>query len=305
MHRTLGRFIRLGATAALFAAGPLYAAGTAVQSERLTYKVMLGGLHIGDALVALDQTESGYTSEMKMTARGVASWVQNFRADIKGQGSFIRNAAANGGIELLPQPAAFNRQWSTGEIASEMTMTFDPLTRDISIDERLFNPLTGAVLAREDMPWNNRREKQKPVPMDLRKNALDPMAAFIAARTQILAQGVTGSTPKTFRVPIYDGTRRYDIVGRTAPARMITINNVERLLMPLTAKVEPVFGFNRQSMKRMEESEGKFLFTPDNRLIPVQLIVGSDMLTSVMNLTADCSEDAAPCDTFGQTAATD
>jgi hypothetical protein len=272
-----------------------------VQSERLTYNVMLGGLHVGDALVSIEQDESGYTTTMKMTARGVASWIQNFRADLKGRGNFVNTAAADGRLEIIPQ--AFIRQWSAGEVASDMTMTFDPQTGEASVEERLFNPLTGEVLKREDMPWNKRREKLKPVPSDLRKNALDPMAAFVAARSQLMAQGLTGTAPKTFRVPIYDGARRYDLVGKTGPVRVVSINGVERRLLPVTAKIEPVFGFNRESEERMRESEGKFLFTPDARFIPVQLIVGNDMFTSVMNLAADCSENAAPCDAFGKQAA--
>ena len=302
MHKTLHGFTTLSAAAALLFCFSLSAAAAPVLSERLTYNVMFGGLHIGDALVALNQSESGYTTEMKMTARGAAAWVQNFSANLKGEGSFLRGPADNGRIEMMPQPAAFARQWSAGEIAADMTMTFDPQTRDANVIERLFNPKTGAALKREDMPWNARRETLKPVPLDMRKNALDPMAAFVSARGQIMAQGVTTSGPKTFRVAIYDGARRYDLVGKTASVRVVNINGIERPLMPVTAKIEPVFGFNRESEGRMRESEGKFLFTPDERFIPVQLIVGNDMFTSVLNLAADCRENAAPCDTFGQTA---
>jgi hypothetical protein len=237
---------------------------------------------------------------MKMTARGMAAWLQNFRADMKGKGTFVETATAGGHTALTPQPAAFVRQWSAGEIAADMTMTFDPATREAQASERLFNPQTGAPLKREDMPWNTRRETLKPVPADLRTNVMDPMAAFVAARTQIMAQGVATGGPKSFRVPIYDGARRYDLVGKTGPVKVVNINGVERKLLPLTAKIQPVFGFNRESEKRMEESEGKFLFTPDERFIPVQLIVGNDMFSGVMNLTADCREMPAACEDFGK-----
>ncbi|MBY0509122.1 MAG: DUF3108 domain-containing protein [Rhodospirillaceae bacterium] len=299
MHRISAGFRTLPMVmAALFLGSALPAsAAPLVQSERLTYNLMLGGLHVGDALVALKQDENGYSTTMKMTARGVASWIQNFRADLKGEGS-IGAAAADGRVEIVPQN--FMRQWSAGEVAADMTMTFNPQTREASVAERMFNPLTGEAIKREDMPWNKRREKLKPVPNDLRKNALDPMAAFVAARSQLMAQGFAGTAPKTFRVPIYDGTRRYDLVGKAGAVRTVSINGVERRLLPVTAKVEPVFGFNRESEERMRESEGKFLFTPDERFIPVQLIVGNDMFTSVMNLAADCSEDTAPCDAFGK-----
>jgi hypothetical protein len=273
-----------------------------VQSERLTYNVMFGGLHIGDALVKLDQTESGYRTELKMTARGVAKWLQNFQSDLRGEGQLIRETGASGRTQIVPQPAAYMRQWSAGDIAADMTMTFDPSTRVVSTTERVFNPTTGGPLNDEDIPWRSRRGKQAPVPADMRKNVFDPIAAFIAVRAQISAQGLASDGPKSFRVPVYDGSRRYDITGKTAAIRTISINGVERRLLPVTAKLEPVFGFSRDAAERMKESEGKLLFTPDERFIPVQVTVGGDTFSGVMNLTADCRENPEPCSTFGQAA---
>ena len=153
--------------AALLIAAPLpVAAG--VQSERLTYKLMVGGLHLGDALVALNETEAGYTTELKMTARGVARWVKNFRTDMKGEGHFAPTTAGVGLPALAPRPGTYIRQWSAGEVAANMTMTFDPATGMARTEERLFNPLTGADIAAEDLPWNsrgrNRDQRRRPVP---------------------------------------------------------------------------------------------------------------------------------------------
>ena len=284
----------IGTALAVYATFPHTLQAAPVQSERLTYELMLGGLHVGDAMISLEQTDRDYSTGIKVTARGVAKMLQNFQADMKGQGHFI---TAPGGNKL--EPVSYKRQWSTDEVANDMTMTFDPQTRVAVVEERLFNPTTGKALTRDELPWS-KGNQSKPVPPDMRTGALDPMAAFVAARAQIMAQGVTTSGPKSFRVPIYDGNKRYDVVGKTAAVRVIAVNGVERSLMPLVARIEPVFGFTRDAEDRMREAEGKFLFTPDERFIPAQLTVTNDLGSAVMNLAADCSTDAAPCDNFGR-----
>ena len=270
--------------------------GPAMQSERLVYSIMVGGLHMGDAMIGLNQTDAGYSTELKMTASGVAKMVKNFRSDMRGEGRF-----AEAGAKLLP--AVYSRQWSTDEVASDMTMKFDPNTGVAVTEERYFNPETSAAIAPEDLPWADKSDKDKPVPPDMRTNVLDPMAAFIAARGQImtnLTQSGAANGPKTFRVPIYDGKRRYDIVGKAEAPRSATINGVGHAVIPVTAKLEPVFGFSRKSQERMKDSEGKFLFSNDSRFIPLQLVVSNELLSGVMNLTADCSQNATACTTFGQ-----
>jgi hypothetical protein len=266
------------------------AAQATEQRERLLFDVMFGGLHVADVVVALDQNGSGYQSSLAMRTRGVAEWFQDFRADMKSEGDVVIAPAA-----ITTVPRLYSRAWSGPEMASEMTMRFDPLSGAIESQERLYNPLTGAVLRPQDMPWGNRRKPIPPVPDHLRAGAIDPIAAFVAARGQILKTG-----QKEVRVPIYDGRRRYDIVSKIGKPRTVTVNDQPRLLTPVTSRVEPVFGFEPDSEERMRSSEARTFFTADERFLPVQLILGNDMFTSVMNLVAECNTDPAPCDTFGR-----
>lgn len=284
------------ALAALVSGAPLLADdahAADMQSERLVYKMMVGGLHIGNSMIGLNQTDAGYTTEMKLTASGLAKWVQNFRSDMKSEGRF-------GGGASKPVPAVYSRQWSNGEIAGDLTMTFDAAGQ-AAVEERYFNPQTDSDIAFDQLPWNDPGEKPRPpAPAHMRKDVLDPMAAFIAARGQLMAKGLSGNKPQTFRVPIYDGRRRYDIVGRAEAPRDVEIGGTVRSVIPVIAKLEPLHGFGRKSQERMTESEGKFLFSNDARFIPLQLVVSNELLSGVMNLAADCSADPVPCDTFGQ-----
>ncbi|MBX7199741.1 MAG: DUF3108 domain-containing protein [Rhodospirillaceae bacterium] len=260
--------------------------------ERLAYELMLGGLHVGDAMVSLDETPTGYKAGLKMAATGALKWVRAMRSSLESEGTF--GQLSSGGT---PQPVAYRKEWVSGEFAETMTMTFDPKTRTATTASRVYNPLTGATIADEDLPWNRDGRKRKPVPDDMRTNVFDPMAAFVAAREQLIAKGVL--TPsvalKNFRVPIYDGSRRYDIVGKAEPVRAVSINGEEKQLLPVTGKLEPVFGFNPKSEERMRNIDGKIYFSPDGKFVPAQIIVSGEVFTSVMNLAADCKTDNTKC----------
>jgi len=261
------------------------------QDEKLTYAIMAGGIHLGDALVVLSQSDANYRIEMKVTTRGVAKMVKTFSSDMLGEGRF---SAAG-----ITQPAIYSRKWATDEIASDMTITFDHATGLAKSEERYFHPVTATPIARADLPWNDRNDDVKEVPDDMRANTFDPMAAFVAARGIIRAQGIANG-PKNFRVPVFDGRRRYDIVGNAEAARGVSINGATHNVIPIKVRLEPIFGFGRKSQARMKDSEGKLLFTNDARFIPVQVTIRNEILSGVMNLTAACSQTAPACDNFGK-----
>ncbi len=284
------RYLLAAAVTAAAIAAPAKAAPT---QERLAYELMLGGLHVGDAMVSLDETPDGYKAGLKMAATGALRWVRAMRSSLESEGTLGPNS-----LNGVPQPVSYRKEWVSGEFAETMTMTFDPATRTATTTSKVFNPTTGAALAHEDLPWNkDGRGKKKPVPDDLRTNVFDPMAAFVAAREQLVAKGAltASGAPKNFRVPIYDGSRRYDIVGKADAVRTVNIDGEDKQLLPVTGKLEPVFGFNAKSEERMRGVDGKIYFTPDGKFIPVQIIVSGEVFTAVMNLAADCKADNTKC----------
>jgi len=268
------------------------------QNERLAYAVMYGGLHVGDAVVELRQTPTSYTTGLKLTTRGVAKWLREFRADLSGQGSISDDPTR-------PLPAAFRREWKGTEFASSMVMTYHPETRMTETQEKYVNVETGEEVKREDLPWNKndrRRDRDKPVPTEMQADALDPMAAFVAARHQIMEQGAA-KKPVTFRVPIYDGQRRYDVVGKTTEARTVTVSGQQYNVVTVDATLVPIFGFTEKGEERSREAQGKILFTADDRFIPVQVTIINNFLSGVMNLTGDCVEMPVACGAVEQQAA--
>ncbi len=282
----------VGGLLALAALSSPSQAQDAAQNERLAYSLMVGGLHVGDAVVSLSQDSDTYTTGLKLTAGGVAKWVREFRADLSGEGTFTSKENM-----ITPLPTSYRRDWSGSEIDSSLLMTYDPATRSPSTQERYIERETGEELSYDELPWNKNdrgRDKKKPVPEDKRTGAMDPMAAFIAARHQVMAQGAD-KTPVKFRVPVYDGQRRYDIIGTTSAPRGVTINDKSYNVITVNTTLVPIAGFSPRGEERMQESRGKILFTADDRFIPVQVTIENDLITGVMNLTADCKVTPEAC----------
>ena len=264
-------------------------AAPAPQSERLVYVLQFGGLSVADVMITLDATPKHYRSEIQLKSRGLMSMFKTFSADLIGEGE-IRPTA------LAASPTSFRRELVTEDLTSSLHIAYDPATSLATTDLKVLDRKTGTVKSEDDMPWNKRRDQVKPVPDNLRTNVLDPVAAFIAAREMIRAS----DKPTSFSVPIYDGRRRYNVVGKTEAAREMTVNDTTRMLIAVKGKVEPVFGFDEKFQEKVHEGEGKILFTADDRFLPVQIMVGNTLGVGVMNLVADCRVEPAACDAFGQ-----
>lgn len=259
---------------------------SAGQSERLAYNLKIGGLHLADFLATFDEDQTGYRTTLSMKTRGMARWFQDFEAEVTGDGKIVIESGQ--GLTLVPR--RFDRAWAAEEIAASLRIAYDPLSGLARSQERMFNPMTGEDLSFEDMDWNRDRDPPPPVPDDMRVGVLDPMAAFVAARGQ-----VHHNRQQRFRVPIYDGRRRYDLVGEVEPMRSFWIGGEDVDLVPVVARVDPVFGFDRERTETMQDSAGTLLFSSDGRFIPVQVILEGNTFTSVMNLTADCRVDSETC----------
>ena len=271
--------------------GQISAQPDMAQSERLAYNLKIGGIHIADFLAEFDESDTSYRTMLTMETKGLARWFQDFRAEVTGFGTMSMET----GRGPVPVPRQFDRAWAASEIAASLTIAYDPVTGLALPEERIFNPLTGEDIALEDMEWNRDRDPPPPVPDDLRMGVFDPMAAFVAARRHILNTG-----DNEFRIPIYDGRRRYDLVGEVEAPRSFWIKSQDVELVPVLAGIDPVFGFDEERMDRIREGRGRLLFSPDHRFIPVQVVLEGMPLPSVMNLTADCREDQLTCQQIAQ-----
>ena len=121
------------------------------------------------------------------------------------------------------------------------------MTRVASAQEHLFDPRTG-----KDLPPNPRR-RLKVLPEAKRIDVLDPMTGFIAGRDLIRKSWLAGTPATGFRLPIYDGRHRYDVVLSRGAVRDEKVGNVVHRVVPVTARVEPAGGFEGDMAKHTRE----------------------------------------------------
>ncbi len=259
------------------------------QDERLIYVMQFGGLTVADVMITLAETPAKYQSTIKLRARGLLARFASLNADLAGEGKVVGD-----GLKVVPE--TYRRHWSTEKLSSQLSVSYDPVTRVAMSTERLFNPITGEAKSNDDAPWNRRKMAMKPVPEDKRTSVVDPMAALIGVRQ--LIRGSSGQI--SFKMPIYDGSRRYDVVGTTEAPREVTINDQTHRVITVKGRLDPVFGFDESLQDRVHAGDGKILLTADERLLPVQIMIGNSLGVGVMNLVADCRRDPAPCEAFGQ-----
>ena len=101
---------------------------------------------------------------------------------------------------------------------------------------------------------------------------------------------------KNVRIPIFDGLRRFDIKISIEKPRLILKDGKEIKLVPATAQIDPIFGFNRRAIESIEYAKGTVYFTNDDRFIPLQLILEGRYLASVINLEKDCKISKQICE---------
>jgi hypothetical protein len=104
-----------------------------------------------------------------------------------------------------------------------------------------------------------------PLPARFRTNAVDPLSALERIREAVLSIRGGGA----FTVPVYDGTRRFDVIGHLLPQA-----GAGTLRLDLTLR--PVAGFKHRPGAEDPEDAPRtveLLVTDDGRAIPLWLSV--------------------------------
>ena len=182
-----------------------------------------------------------------------------------------------------------------GHTGSVMTVAFDPGTRVATSSERLFNPATGAAL-----PPDRHERQRLPLPEAKRTGVLDPMTAVIVARDRIRRGWSDGGAMPAFRLPVFDGRHRYDVVVTPGAVIVERIAGKSRRIVPVTTAVEPAAGFEASMAKHARQSRGRVVFSADEAFIPLEVVAGNTLGRGVFTLIADCRSDPAPCDALAE-----
>lgn len=249
------------------------AAHAAEKGQFLRYEVYWGGFHTADFVLSLDRSHPSYRHEFVLRSSGLTEWL--LKLDI--------NAVSQGHFQALdkPRPDTYRtdyvNRWRKG-----------------LIDIR-YEPGTANVTEWSDPPRRADDDEERPdtVADDVKAEALDPLTAFAEAIRQ------TGNGMRTgagdFRVPIFDGRRRYDVIGTPLGTTNLSVLGEKREVRHMRLTTVPLSGFNgRQRTIWSERTFEVFVLpspVPNGEPTPVR--IETDGLGPIIHLVAECPSRAA------------
>jgi hypothetical protein len=128
-----------------------------------------------------------------------------------------------------------------------------------------------------------RDQRSLPLAEAFRKNAVDPLSAIERIRGAFRAAGRVGS----FTIPVYDGARRFDIVGKILP-KQISSDGVLRAELTLRA----IAGFKGETSEDGDPDDAPRkveLSVDEARMVPLSITVPVFSLPLVVQFQRLCA----------------
>jgi hypothetical protein len=126
--------------------------------------------------------------------------------------------------------------------------------------------------------------RKPPLAEAFRKNAVDPLSALERIRAALRAPERDGS----FRIPVYDGARRFDIVGRVLPKADPTDGIIRAELT-----LRPIAGFKGETSEDGDPDDAprkvELSMTDDTRMVPLSIKVPIFFMPLVVQLQRVCT----------------
>jgi uncharacterized protein DUF3108 len=229
------------------------------------YTATWAGLPAGEIYLRLDGHGDAYRGDAAIRTEGLPRWFTRFRGRAVGEGRLLGDGSVT--------PARYDARYDLRK------------RRNKGLSLR-FVPVGGALVA-ERGPADT--SSKPPLPEIDRRNVVDPIAALIAIRHQIR----TGALRRNGRVfvPVYDGSRRFDLEGSAEP-------HAEDGVLRLGLQLRPLAGFKGESSEDENPDEApravRLDLSDDERLIPLRMEVTIAWFTTVVALDHLCTA-ATPC----------
>ncbi len=238
--------------------------GAAADDITAVYSAFWAGLPAGQIRVKLRDNESGYSDEIEISTQGLPRLFTRFRA----------TALAEGRLNA-DQPAA----------PSHYLAVYDLWKRRDSRVSMQFINRTGTMIAERGPDDTSRKP---PLAEAFRKNTVDPLSAIERIRGAFRAAVPVAS----FTIPVYDGARRFDIVGKIL-SRQNPSDGVLRAELTLRA----IAGFKGETSEDGDPDDAPRkveLSVDEARMVPLSITVPVFSLPLVVQLQRLCAA-ADPC----------
>jgi Protein of unknown function (DUF3108) len=229
------------------------------------YTASWAGLPAGEIFLRIADGTEAYRGDIELRTEGLPRWLTRFRGRAAAEGRLFRDGSL--------APARYDAIYDLRK------------RRDKGISMRFVR--SGTALVAERGPGDT--SSKPPLPEANRRNVVDPIGALVALRQQIRA-GVLRRGGR-LSVPVYDGSRRFDLEGRAEPPAG---DGVLRLALVL----RPLAGFKGEATDDDNPDEApralRLDLTDDERLIPLGVSVTIAWFTATVTIDHLCSA-ATPC----------
>jgi hypothetical protein len=250
----------LAILAVLFVAMPKPASA---EEASALYSAYWAGLPAGEIRLTLRDDPAGYRDEIAIRTEGLPRLVTRFRGSAASGGKLIP--------DRLPLPAYYDAHYDLRK------------RKDKRLSMR-FVAQAGATVAERGADDTS---SKPPLADQFRRDVLDPLTALTAIRAE-LRRGNRGS----FSVPVYDGSRRFDVKVRVLPKK-----DGDRVLH-LELTLAPIAGFKGETSEDGDPDDAPrpvdLTLTDDARLMPLSMSVSLYYLPLTVQLMQWCGA-AQPC----------
>jgi Protein of unknown function (DUF3108) len=221
------------------------------------YSAFWAGLPAAEIRLNLSEDKAAYHGRIEITTEGLPALLSRFRATAIAEGRLDAGRPA--------QPAHYDA-------------IYDLRKRHDSHISMLFTDRAGALVA-ERGPADT--SHKPPLAEGFRRNAVDPLTALERMREALRAQ--RQQREASFAVPVFDGARRFDILGRILPEKDAD-NGVLRVELTL----RPIAGFKGETSEDGDPDSAPrkvaLTLTNDTRMMPLSITVPVFYLPLVVRL---------------------
>jgi hypothetical protein len=224
------------------------------------YSAFWAGLPAAKIRLKLRDGGPSYHDEIEIETQGLPHLVTRFRANARVEGRFAPDRPAE---------------------PSHYRAVYDLRKRHDSRVSMQFVGRTGATIAERGPDDTNRKP---PLAEGFRKNAVDPLSALERIRGALRTARQSGS----FTIPVYDGARRFDIIGHLLPK---TDPSQDILRAELTLR--PIAGFKGETSDDGDPDDAprkvELTVTDDGRMLPLSITVRVFFMPLVVQFDRLCA----------------
>jgi len=202
---------------------------------------------------------AGYHDEIEITTQGLPHLLSRFRATASAEGRLAADRAAE---------------------PSRYLAAYDLRKRHDSRISMLFVHRSGGTVAERGPDDTSRKP---PLAEAFRKNSVDPLSALERIREAMRTAG----PGRRFTIPVYDGARRFDIVGEILPKSGPADGTLRAELT-----LRPIAGFRGETSEDGDPDDAprkvELSVSDDARLLPLSIMVPVFFMPLVIRLEEPC-----------------